>query len=283
MNKKITIAAFVTALAGLAVYQAGPRHAVPSDLRDAVADSGGSGSALDALRSAGPAGAPAPAPVAAPTPVDNQFPAAVAPVFDKDVPADLRRQLGQDLTFVGTLAGRKTSSMHNSIFGQMGGPSYLRFFASRIKMVGLYDWDKKPVVACVIPAIEPSKMWLSGSYIKVSQPQIARIMIVFHESRHADPENENWRHVNCPTPFRDANGNDMLSILTGVPLAGKPGCDASELGSYGTSLIMLKNIQRYCTNCTEKVRMDAGLYADDQLARIVDTKARNDIRDDIYK
>jgi len=184
---------------------------------------------------------------------------------------------------VGTLTGRTTSPLHNSIFGQMGGPSYLRVFGSRIKMVGLYDWDKKPVVACVIPAISPSKMWLTDYYIKSSNPQIARIMILFHESRHSDPENENWRHVNCPDPFRDAKGNDILSILTGVPLAGKPGCDVSPLGSYGSSLIMLKNIQRYCTNCTEKVRMDAGLYADDQLIRIVDARSRNAILDDVYK
>ncbi|MCM2266276.1 MAG: hypothetical protein NDI60_00725 [Elusimicrobiales bacterium] len=275
----ITGLAAVLAIALFAAVAHKRPYAPPSDLRDAVADA----SALDALRSAGPVDAPPPAPAAAPRPVDNQFPAAVAPVFDKDVPPELQRQLGQDLAFVGSLTGKKTSPLHGQIFGQMGGPSYLRFFASHIKMVGLYDWDKKPVVACVIPSIEPSKMWLSDSYIKVNQPQIARIMTVFHESRHADPENENWRHVNCPEPFRDANGKDIVSILTGVPLAGKRGCDESELGSYGASLIMLKNIQRYCTNCTEKVRMDAGIYADDQLYRIVDSKARNAIRDDIYK
>jgi hypothetical protein len=283
MNKGIAIAAFAAALSGLALYQAGTRHAVPSDLRDAVKDSDGSGSALGSLRSAGPAGAPVPTPVAAPSPAANQLPAGVAPVFDKDLPADLQRQLIADLAFAGTLSGRNTSPLHNSIFGQMSGPSYMRFFGSRIKMVGLNDWSKTPVVACVIPAIEPSKMWLGDYYVKTSHPQIARIMILFHESRHADPENENWRHVNCPDPFRDANGKDLLSSLTGVPLAGKRGCDVSALGSYGASVIMLKNIQRYCTNCTEKVRIDAGLYADDQLMRIVDANARNAIRDDVYR
>jgi hypothetical protein len=280
MKGKVVTGLIALALAALFTAVAHKRpYAPPADLRDAMSD----GSALADLRSAGPVSAPAPVPAAAPVPVDNQFPGAVAPDFDKDVPADLQRQLGLDLAFVGSLSGKNTSPLHNQIFGQMGGPSYLRFFADRIKMVGLYDWDKKPVVACVIPSISPAKMWLSGSYIKTSQPQIARIMIVFHESRHGDPENENWRHVNCPDPFRDANGKDMLSILTGVPLAGKPGCDASPLGSYGSSIIMLKNIQRYCTNCTEKVRMDAGLYADDQLARITDSNARNAIRNDVYK
>lgn len=286
MNKRLTIAAFATALAGLAFYQAGPRRDVPADLRDAMSDSGESASALDDLRRTGPRGG-TPAPSA---PVSKAMPAQSAAgafktdlAFDKDLPADLQRQLLADLAFAGTLAGRNTSPLHNSIFGQMGGPSYTRFFGSRIKMVGLNDWGKTPVVACVIPAIEPSKMWLGDHYIKASHPQIARIMILFHESRHADPENENWRHVNCPDPFRDANGKDLLSSLTGVPLAGKRGCDVSALGSYGASVIMLKNIQRYCTNCTEKVRMDAGLYADDQLIRIVDANARNAIRDDVYR
>jgi len=283
MNRKLTIAAFAVALAGLALYQAVPRHAVPSDLRDAVADYDGSGSTLGTLRSAGAAGAPPPTPVSAPRPAENQPPSAAAPVFDKDVPAGLQRQLLEDLAFAGSLSGRNTSPLHNSIFGQMGGPSYTGFFSSRIKMVGLYDWNKTPVVACVIPAISPSKMWLTDSYIKSGHPQIARLMIVFHESRHADPENENWRHVNCPDPFRGPDGRDLLSSLTGVPLAGKRGCDVSALGSYGASVIMLKNIQRYCTNCTEKVRMDAGLYADDQLIRIVDAAARKTIRDDVYR
>jgi hypothetical protein len=43
---------------------------------------------------------------------------------------------------------------------------------------------------------------------------------------------------------------------------------------------MLKNIQNHCTSCTDKVRMDAGLYADDQVQRVTDATARRRMAED---
>jgi hypothetical protein len=40
---------------------------------------------------------------------------------------------------------------------------------------------------------------------------------------------------------------------------------------------MLKNIEKRCTNCAEKVRLDAGIYADNQLGRIIDEDARQEM------
>ena len=40
---------------------------------------------------------------------------------------------------------------------------------------------------------------------------------------------------------------------------------------------------KFCTNCTDKVRMDAGLYADDQFGRIIDEGARQQMINDLYK
>jgi cyclophilin family peptidyl-prolyl cis-trans isomerase len=54
------------------------------------------------------------------------------------------------------------------------------------------------------------------------------------------------------------------------------------MGSYGSSMIMLKNISKYCTNCSDKVKLDAGIYADDQFKRIIDEKAIQDIMSDLY-
>jgi cyclophilin family peptidyl-prolyl cis-trans isomerase len=44
----------------------------------------------------------------------------------------------------------------------------------------------------------------------------------------------------------------------------------------------LKNVQKFCTNCTDKVKADAGLYADDQFLRVIDAKAIQEIKSDLY-
>jgi hypothetical protein len=200
--------------------------------------------------------------------------------FDSDVPADIQAQMLDDLKFIGTIQGGAGTPLHRQIFGAVDGATYAKFFDSRVTAVGMNDCGNSNAVACVIPFEDASKMWLTQNYIKFSHPQIARLMVVYHESRHTESQNDNWPHATCPTPFLDANGNDMKSIWTGAPLAGEPACDETPLGSYGSSTIMLKNIQLSCANCTAKVKMDAGLYADDQLGRITNPDAKKQMQDD---
>ncbi len=203
--------------------------------------------------------------------------------FDSDVPAAIKAQMLKDLAFVKTIQGSGATPLHRRIFGAVDGPTYDAWFRDRVTSVGLNDCGSAKAVACVIPFQDPSKMWLTQNYIKFSHPQIARLMVVFHEARHTETDNGNWPHAYCPDPFLDANGNDMKSIWTGASLAGEPACDTTPFGSYGSSTIMLKNIQKFCTNCTDKVKMDAGLYADDQMGRITGADAKRQMTDDLYK
>ncbi len=194
--------------------------------------------------------------------------------FDSDVPPAIRDQMKADLSFISGIQGSNATPLHQRIFGPVSGSSYMSFFNKRVSAVGMNDCGSSFAVACVIPFEDPSKMWLTQNFIRFSHPQIARMMVVFHESRHTEIQHGNWPHAYCPEPFLDGNGQDMKSIWTGSLLAGQPACDETPLGSYGSSTIMLKNIQKYCTNCTDKVKMDAGLYADDQLNRITDPGAK---------
>jgi len=203
--------------------------------------------------------------------------------FDKDVPADIQAQMRADLAFIGTIRGSGATPLHRQIFGAVDGQGYLSFFNSRVTGVGLDDCGDSKAVACVIPFYDPSKMWLTQNYIKFSHPQIARLMIVFHEARHTETQNGNWPHATCPTPFLDGAGHEVKSIWTGSSLGGEAACDTTPFGSYGSSTIMLKNIQKYCANCTDKVKMDAGLYADDQLGRITDAGARQRMTEDFKR
>ncbi len=200
--------------------------------------------------------------------------------FDKDVPADIQAQMRADLAFIKGITGEAASALHRKIFGKVDGADYTKFFETRVSAIGMSSCGGGNAVACVIPFRDPSKMWLTQNFIRFSHPQVSRMMVVFHESRHTESQNGNWSHATCPTPFRDANGKDMKSIWTGATLAGEPACDETPLGSYGSSTIMLKNIAKFCTNCTDKVKMDAGLYADDQMGRIIDADAKQEMKDD---
>jgi len=203
--------------------------------------------------------------------------------YDRNVPAKIKEQMNADLEFIRGIQGTGATPLHQGIFGPVDGPTYFGWFASRVSAVGMNSCGDAKAVACVIPYLNASKMWLTQNFVKFNHPQVARMMVVFHEARHTETRNGNWPHATCPDPFRDANGKDVRSIWTGATLAGEGACDKTPFGSYGASTIMLKNIQKFCSNCGDKVRMDAGIYADDQFGRIIDAVARRKMQDDLYK
>lgn len=188
--------------------------------------------------------------------------------FDSDVPKNIQTQMVEDLAFMAQITGSGQTPFHKELFTEVSGKAYQQFFGTRIFSVGVDACGGGAAVACVQPFFDPNKMWLTENYIKFSHPQVARSMVVYHEARHSESKNGNWMHANCPRPFLDANGKDMVSIWTGAKLEGQPACDSTYKGSYGSSTIMLKNISKYCSNCSDKVKMDADIYAMDQLNRI---------------
>lgn len=203
--------------------------------------------------------------------------------FDPDVPADIQAQMRADLAFIAQLKGSGATKLHQRIFGPLDGAAYAKFFETRVSAIGMDGCGNGNAVACVIPYRNPSKMWLTKNFVRFSHPQVSRMMVVYHEARHTESRNGNWPHAYCPEPFKDAQGRDMKSIWTGALLAGEPACDETPFGSYGSSTIMLKNIAKFCTNCTDKVKMDAELYADDQLGRIIDEGAKKQMQDDFSR
>ena len=202
--------------------------------------------------------------------------------FDSNVPEDIKQQTIEDLNFMESVTSDTTSSLHQDIFGELVGSTYTKFFNDRVNTIGLHTCGSNNAVACVIPWYD-KKIFFTQNYIKFKHPQISRLMVVFHEARHTERENGNWSHARCPSPFLDENGAPMKSIWTGAELAGQPACDVTPAGSYGSSMIMLKNISKYCTSCNEKVKLDAGLYADDQFGRVIDAGARKEILEDLYE
>lgn len=200
--------------------------------------------------------------------------------FDNNVPAAIQKQVNEDLAFMTTVQGSQQTPFHKEIFGSVAGDTYKTFFEKRIFSVGMDSCGGGAAVACVAPFFNANKMWLTQNYVKFSHPQIARVMVVYHEARHSERSNGFWGHDYCPRPFLDENGKEMKSIWTGAPLAGEAACDSTYRGSYGSSTIMLKNISKYCENCTDKVKMDADVYATDQLGRIHNASVKKAMLDD---
>lgn len=188
--------------------------------------------------------------------------------FDKNVPKNIQDQMVADLAFANQVTGSGQTPFHKQIYGNVSGADYKNFFESRITSVGLSSCGGGAAVACVQPFFDPNKMWLTNNFIKFSHPQVARLMVVYHEARHSESNHGNWGHDSCPSPFLDENGKEKTSIWTGAKLAGEAACDSTYMGSYGSSTIMLKNISKFCSNCNDKVKMDADIYATDQLGRI---------------
>lgn len=188
--------------------------------------------------------------------------------FDTDVPQNIQAQMNDDLAFINQVQGSGRTPLHKQIYGDVAGSAYKGFFETHITSVGMDSCGGGAAVACVQPFFDPNKMWLTKNFVQFSHPQVARLMVVYHEARHAETNHGSWGHDTCPRPFRDQNGKDMVSIWTGAKLEGQPACDSTALGSYGSSTIMLKNISKFCANCTDKVKMDADIFAMDQLGRI---------------
>lgn len=203
-----------------------------------------------------------------------------AVTFDTNVPKDIQNQMVLDLDFMTTLQGSGQTPFHQQIFGTVSGESYKKFFDTRIVRIGLNACGGGMAVACVIPMMGSNRMFVTQNFIKFSHPQISRMMVVYHEARHSETNHQNWPHDTCPTPFLDEQGNNMTSIWTGAQLAGEPACDSTPFGSYGSSTIMLKNVSKYCSNCSDKVKMDANMYATDQLGRIDDKQVKQSMIDD---
>jgi hypothetical protein len=196
------------------------------------------------------------------------------------VPSAIRKQTQQDFAVMATFAGDTASTLHQEIFGQLTGDAYVRFFLKRVNRIGYGDCGDPHIVACMNGQYE-NRMMLTPTYASSAIPLMGRLSVLMHESRHGEPENNNWPHMRCPSPFLDKNGNDVKSTWTGAPIASEFACDFESHGSYGISAIFLRNVEKNCKNCSEKLKLDAGLYAQENLTRVIRASENELIENDL--
>jgi hypothetical protein len=203
--------------------------------------------------------------------------------YDSDVPQSIQTQMVSDLKFISSVVGNGQTPLHAEIYKAVSGKAYQNFFETRISSVGLDDCGGGGAVACVQPSWDPHKIWLSPNFTNHDTPQMDRIDIIFHEARHSESQHGFWNHDDCPIPFLDENGQDIRGSQSGIKLEGLPACDSTPYGSYGSSTIMMKNIVKYCANCSEKVKMDAQMLVDEMMLRMYVPAVKKQMNDDFQK
>jgi hypothetical protein len=182
--------------------------------------------------------------------------------FDLNVPDSLKSQVEGDLECIHSMRMVRVSGVHHKVFGAAMEGEYRRWFDSRVGFFGYGDCGgSRTAVACVQGRYD-RKIWVTRNYVEIQHPQVARIMTLYHEARHTEGDRRNWPHSRCSIFFK------QKSIWTGSSLNWHFACDRTEYGSYGIASVLLNNISRFCTNCSEKVRLDAAIYSNDQAKRI---------------
>jgi len=203
--------------------------------------------------------------------------------YDSDVPKSIQTQMNEDLKFINSVTSNGQTPLHAEIYKAVTGKAYQTFFETRILSVGLDECGGGGAVACVQPMWDPNKMWLSPNFTTHDTPQMDRIDIIFHEARHSESKKGFWSHDDCPVPFLDENGKDIRGSQSGILLEGQPACDATPYGSYGSSTIMMKNLVKYCTSCSSKIKMDAQLLVDEMMLRMYLPKTKKLMQDDFAR
>ena len=203
--------------------------------------------------------------------------------FDFNFPEKQEKMIRQDMDFMKSLSGDTATPLHQQIFKSvtLSGKSYENYFNSRVNIFGFSECsDDAAVIACVNPLSDVNKMWITTHYTTFNMPQVYRVSVMIHEARHTEGAHDFYFHEKCPTPFLDESGKDVKGIFSGVKLEGQEACDNIVTGAYGVEAIFLKNIEKHCLNCNEKVRMDGRIYGDNLIIRIINPSAREALRRD---
>ena len=200
----------------------------------------------------------------------------------RDVPGDAVLKLRSDLDYAKSLKAIKVSPLHEKIFGPMG-IGYLQFLDKNLEFIAWYAGSVPKGVGGFVKAAEKNKktFYLTSEFLNYDLPPLYRIGLYLHESRHTEVTDPG--HRLCPDNYKDENGEDIVTHFGRVVLSGKPGCDVGYSNAYGITVTYYLNILHNCENCSEKVKMDAEIFAEDSLNRLPLQQDKKALLDDIKR
>lgn len=204
-----------------------------------------------------------------------------AVAISADMPAEMRLSLEEALNFLeGIRSGQaKESQLHRELFGGIDGAAYDAFIDANVREIIPGECDPEPPMGCKVLARTYGwdQIQITPSFPRVDV--VRRAVVLLHEARHFSLP-DHGGHVVCPKPFLDAQGRDIVSVLTGESVAGLKSCDVGANGSYGLEYVFLTNLARGCSNCTEEITSKARFWAEQAYYRINDGSARAALRQD---
>jgi hypothetical protein len=178
-----------------------------------------------------------------------------------------QQTIESDFNAVSQFSFSNVSPLFQELFDGQEASDVTRFFFKRVTS---FSWDPSltgNILASAAPGT--THITVGPALFDSSIPQIYRISTLIHEARHN--ESKRWGHVGC--------NSDYTFKLDGIVfpetrLAHTYACDRSAKGAYGIEYVFLRAIVNSCTNCTEKMKLDAKLYGDyEALVRIDNSSA----------
>lgn len=171
------------------------------------------------------------------------------PEFGHDVPMTLRQFLTESLNELFQVQGYGATQLHQKIFkGSTNGTNYKEWFLDRVKKIKMTE--SCAITAKIDSEGEPGIIYLSRCVNK--NPEFSQkfywISILFHEARHLEPHNNNWKHEIC------LDASNQVSA-----------CDSKALGAFGVEKVLAYNIVKFCTNCSEDLKKQALEVFDDPI------------------
>ena len=200
--------------------------------------------------------------------------------FDARVPENSRRLFQTDLDLMRGIEGTTASPRHRALIGEVRGADYLAFLKQRIQFVG-YQVAREGRTAAFVQAPYYTTMFLTSNFSNADTPQMFRVQVYWHESRHGEWAVGGWQHVICPRGATDLHGEEIRGPVSGRSLIGFPGCDNVSDGAYGLSATMMGNLAKNCTNCSEKVKTDSKWLSEDSTGRLLGEPLRKIVVDDL--
>jgi hypothetical protein len=178
-----------------------------------------------------------------------------------------KQTIESDFNAVSQFSFSNVSPLFQKIFDGQEAADVTRFF---LKRVTSFSWDPS-LTDIILASASPgtTHITVGPALLNSSIPQVYRISTFIHEARHN--ESKRWGHVPCKSDY-SFKLDDI--VFPETRLAQALFCDRYANGAYGVQYVFLRAIVNSCTNCTEKMKLDAKLYGDyEALVRIDNSSA----------
>jgi len=188
----------------------------------------------------------------------------------------------KDRGYIYKIEGQGSSKLHKMFFdGDTNGKVYKKFIKN---WAGKLEYSPDNFLDGTVAYADgyPSKTMTYTKHYQEGLDQLSlikRISVVFHEAAHNDKKTS--KHVFCPHPFTDENGNEVVSVFNGRPIAGMGACDSDHSGAFAIQFVFLTNISEYCNSCSEDEKQEAREVAESLLIRILSEESKTILMEDI--